>query len=58
MKISTDEIEKQSRDSQRVEGAAAAGQPYEQIEAWDGVVQMDRLNDTHAVVLTETPTDR
>jgi hypothetical protein len=49
MKISTDHIE-------MAEGITAPvsdkkGQPYQTIEGWTGVEQLDRLDLTHAVVL-------
>jgi hypothetical protein len=54
MKISTDEIETNQGISEPVSGGGTAGQPYQTIEAWEGLVQMDRLNQTHAVVLMQT----
>lgn len=50
MKIGTDEIESQSL-TERVGGGGTAGQSYETVEAWKDVAQMDRLSDTHALVL-------
>ena len=51
MKVSTEDIENNQGITERVEGGGTAGQPYETIEDWQGVVQMDRLNDTHAVII-------
>ena len=54
MKISTEGIEKNKGLNERVGGGGTAGQPYETIEALTGVVQLDKLNDTSAVVVAET----
>ena len=51
MKISTDNIAGNPGINERVSGTA--GQPYETIESLQGVVQLDRLNATHAVVLVQ-----
>jgi hypothetical protein len=51
MKISTDDIESNKGITQPIEGGGTAGQPYETVSDWQGVVQMDRLNDTHAVII-------
>ena len=51
MKVSTEKIESNEGITEPVEGGGTAGQPYETIEDWQGVVQMDRLNDTHAVII-------
>lgn len=53
MKISTTDIENQKGITERVGGGGIAGQPYETVETWTNVVQMDKLNDTHAVVLIQ-----
>ncbi len=52
MKISTDKIEREEGITERIRGTA--GQPYETIEELQGVVQLDRLNDKHAVILVQT----
>ena len=52
MKISTDSIEEQ-QITDRVGGGGTAGQTYKTIESWTNVVQMDRLNDSHALVLQD-----
>ena len=51
MKITTKGLGQQKGLTERVSGGGSAGQPYETVKAWQGVVQMDKLNDTHAVVL-------
>ncbi len=53
MKISTEDIEGQEAIIQRVSGGESAGQPYETIKSWEGVVQLDKLNETHAVILVK-----
>jgi hypothetical protein len=49
MKISTDNIEKAQGIEARV--ADKQGQPYETIEAWKGIDQLDKLDAKHALVL-------
>lgn len=49
MKISTDRIESAESIETRVEDTK--GQPYETIEAWQGVDQLDRFDTGHALVL-------
>ena len=51
MKISTDEIERPDGITERV--ADTSGQSYETIESLKGVVQMDRLNDAHVLVIAK-----
>ncbi len=34
-------------------GGGVAGQSFDTIEAFSGVVQMDKLNDTTALILTQ-----
>lgn len=53
MKISTAEIERPNGITEPVRGGGAAGQKYETIEAWKNIVQLDKLNETHAVVLIQ-----
>ena len=53
MKISTDSIENNEGLTEPVSGGGTAGQPYETIDELKGVVQMDRLNDQHAVVVIQ-----
>ncbi len=51
MKVSTEDIESNEGLREPVQGGGTAGQAYETIDELQGVVQMDRLNDQHAVVL-------
>ena len=37
----------------RVSGGGVAGQSYETVKALDGTVQLDKLNEGHAVVLVQ-----
>lgn len=53
MKISTDNLENAKALTERVSNGGVAGQSYETIDALDGVVQLDRLNDTHALVVIQ-----
>lgn len=54
MKISTDDLDKAAGIEAPVGGGGTAGQKFETIADWTGVVQLEQLNDTHAVVLTQT----
>jgi hypothetical protein len=49
MKISTDSIEKAEGITERVAGKK--GLPYETIESWKGVEQLDRFGEKNALVL-------
>src|SRR5687768_5322596 len=51
MKISTDQIEKSESIEAPVTGGGKKGLPYETIESWTGIDQLDGLDGTHAVVL-------
>jgi hypothetical protein len=51
MKISTDDIERPEGITTPIPGGGTAGQTYETIESWQGVVQLDRLNTAHAVLV-------
>lgn len=53
MKITTAGLQSNEGLSEPVRGGGIAGQSYETIEALQGVVQMDKLNDTTAVVLMQ-----
>jgi len=53
MKISTENIATNAGITSRVSGGGVAGQSYETIKALDGTLQLDKLNDGHAVVLVE-----
>ncbi len=54
MKISTDDIGRSEGITERVGGGGIAGQKFETIEELKDVVQLDKLNDTHAIVLTNS----
>lgn len=51
MKISTDDLDKAVSIDSPVQGGGTAGQAFETLADWQGVVQLERLNETHAVVL-------
>jgi hypothetical protein len=51
MKISTDQIDKTESIVAPVPDGAKKGLPYETIESWTGVDQLDRLDSKHVVVL-------
>jgi hypothetical protein len=53
MKVSTENIQRPDGITTPVTGGGLAGQTYEAITAWEGVTQLDRMNDTHAVVLVQ-----
>lgn len=54
MKISTDDLDRAVGIEAPVGGGGTAGQPFETLADWKGVVQLERLNETHAVVLEMT----
>jgi hypothetical protein len=51
MKISTDDIARKEGITERI--ADTAGQSYEKIGELEGVVQLDKLNETSAVILVQ-----
>lgn len=51
MKISTDQIESTESIQAPVKDGGKKGLPYETIESWKGIDQLDRLDAQHAVVL-------
>ncbi|MEQ9411527.1 MAG: hypothetical protein RIK87_27685 [Fuerstiella sp.] len=53
MKITTAGLSENDGLTEPVRGGGAAGQSYEPLESLQGVVQMDKLNDDHVVVLVE-----
>jgi hypothetical protein len=53
MKVSTDNIGRDEGITEPIRGGGKAGQTYVTIEQWEGVTQLDKLNDTHAVIITE-----
>jgi hypothetical protein len=52
MKITTEGITKNPGITEPVRGGGVAGQTYQTIESLKGVVQLDKLNSTHAVIVT------
>jgi hypothetical protein len=54
MKITTAGLGDNEGLTEPVRGGGVAGQSYETVESLQGVVQMDKLNDTHAIVLMES----
>ncbi len=54
MKISTENIAQNKGITSRVSGGGTAGQEYETIKRMEGVVQLDKLDDSRAVVVTQT----
>lgn len=52
MKITTDGITKNPGITEPVKGGGVAGQTYETVKELEGVVQLDKLNATHAVIVT------
>lgn len=54
MKVSTDNIEQNRGLTEPVRGGGSAGQPYETIESLDGVVQLDKQDDKHAIVVIQS----
>lgn len=53
MKISTDDIGRSNGITEQVGGGGVAGQDYKTIEELKDVVQLDKLNDTHAIILVQ-----
>ena len=53
MKISTAGLTENKGLTEPVRGGGTAGQGFDSVESMNGVVQMDKLNDTHAVVLID-----
>lgn len=54
MKITTAGLSENKGLTEPVRGGGAAGQSYETIASLEGVVQMDKLNDSHAIVLIDS----
>ncbi|MFP6612769.1 MAG: hypothetical protein VB835_10700 [Pirellulales bacterium] len=54
MKISTEGISRKEGITERVGGGGVAGQTYETIESLQGVVQLDKLNEKHALIVVQT----
>ncbi|MEP3478970.1 MAG: hypothetical protein ABJZ55_06970 [Fuerstiella sp.] len=53
MKISTAGLTENKGLTKPVRGGGVAGQGFETVDSMSGVVQMDKLNETHAVVLVD-----
>lgn len=53
MKITTAGMAENKGLTEPVSGGGVAGQSFDTIEAFSGVVQMDKLNDTTALILTQ-----
>lgn len=53
MKINTDNLDRKEGLTEPVRGGGVAGQTYETIDSLEGVVQLDKLNDTHALVVVQ-----
>lgn len=51
MKINAHNIESIDKIEKRVEGGGSEGLPYETIESWKGIDQLDQLDDQHAILL-------
>jgi hypothetical protein len=51
MKISTDSIENMEKIETPVPGGGTKGLAFETIESWTGVDQLDRLDQSHALVM-------
>jgi hypothetical protein len=51
MKISTDGIGEREGLTNRVEGGGTAGQEFDSVESLNGVTQMDKLDESHAVAI-------
>ena len=54
MKITTAGLKDNKGLTEPVRGGGAAGQSYDTIEAFQGVVQMDKLNDSSALILVQS----
>jgi hypothetical protein len=56
MKISTEDIARPDGITTPIRDGNTAGQTYETIDDLQGVVQLDRLNDHQAIVITQSET--
>ena len=54
MKISTENLATNPGLTTPVSGGGIAGQSFETIKELEGVVQLDRLNNDHAVVIVQS----
>jgi hypothetical protein len=53
MKVTTDNVAKQDAITEPIRGGGTAGLKYETIKEWTNVQQLDRLNETSAVLLVQ-----
>jgi hypothetical protein len=53
MKINTDNLDRENGLTERVGGGGVAGQTFETIDSLAGVVQLEKLDDTHALVVIQ-----
>lgn len=53
MKVSTEDIERPAGIDQPVSGGGTAGQTYDTIESLKGVVQLDKVDDQHGIVIVQ-----
>jgi hypothetical protein len=53
MKVNAENVASQEPITERVERGETAGLPYDTIAELEGVKQLDKLNETHALVLVE-----
>ncbi len=54
MKISTTDLERDSGLTEKVSGGGTAGQEYETIESLKNVVQLDKVDEQHALVMIQS----
>lgn len=54
MKISTEDLASNSGLTERVSNGGVAGQPFETIKSLDGVVQLAKLDDQHALIIQQS----
>ncbi|MFO0902390.1 MAG: hypothetical protein U0939_05280 [Pirellulales bacterium] len=52
MKISTQDIGRAEGITAPISGGGTSGQPYETVKSLEGVVQLDKLNDAQAVIVS------
>lgn len=53
MKITTAGLTENKGLTEPVRGGGTAGQEFDSVESMSGVIQMDKLNDTHAILLID-----
>jgi len=57
MKVSTKDLDKNPGLTEPVKGGGTAGQSFEKIDELTGVVQLDKLDDSRAIVVIDTQGD-